>query len=698
MNLTNEQNIALKRIISFLENDSEEIFILKGYAGTGKTFLIKAIVEYLNSADRNFLLAAPTGRAARILEEKTGYKTFTIHSLIYSLSEHDMGDSETNNEVVWKFNIKNNDDDISTVYIIDEASMISDAENGNEEFLRFGSGKLLSDLFNYIGYLSDVKIPELNRKTIFIGDYAQLPPITSTFSPALNTDFLKREYNLKGNEYNLTKVIRQNENSGILENATNIRKGIEEKKFNKLLITENKDVTVIDNPYQEEENNNEDKILITYSNKTALDYNLIIHNKLFNQNDIAEGDKLIVVANNYKHHLMNGDIVKIVSIDNEKESYPVFLKGRDKKIELHFRKITIKTIPELENNSTQEVFILENLLHTHNKSLSREELVALRVLSAQKMNIKFPTLKLKKENPVKYNVQKKNYIKKMKESKYYNALHVKFGYAITCHKAQGGEWKNVYVDFSWNGSITNQNYFRWVYTAITRAKEKLFVINPPKITPWNNILLGVDNIDDNNEFDSAIQDKVNDEDIIIPESIKEGLPENLYLEIGKIVKNIGVTTEKVLSMNWRERYFFIKNEDVCVIDFIYNKKGKITKSVTNYSDEDLKDNLLSKFNDLTLISTNSGKKKNTFPKLFLKEFFEILEKNFKKTGVDITVIEHRQFAEYYEFKKEKDFCELLFYYKGQDVFSNKPPVIIKTNNNAFAKYCIRKTGEFLKDE
>ena len=478
---TNSQKKAFGLIQDFLDSD-DPVFILKGYAGTGKTFLIGEIVKYLRMIKTEVYLAAPTGRAARIVAQKTNYDARTLHSFIYS-GVDEVGEDEE--DFVWNFNTKRNRDSLNCVYIIDESSMISDSQ-ANEYFIKFGSGRVLKDFFTYTGIIGSSDEEGNNRKIIFVGDPAQLPPVNTTLSPALSPDHLYDNYGIEAHETEMRDVVRQSKESGILKNATQIREYIREEEYGRMKLEEGYDVTSLDlngdtGGYFEEKLNTPDTLMITATNRSALKYNKAVRNYLFENHggEIQVGDRLLVVSNNYFYGLMNGDLATVMSIHSDTEKIPVKLRNTQQELILSFRDITLRL--DGPQSSLFTCKIVENLLNTAERGLSSAEASALSICARRQLDIPFPDKRLRRSNPSEYRKQQREYFIQLRESEYYNALQVKYGYALTCHKAQGGEWENVIVDFTSFHKRDSEEYFRWVYTAISRASGKLFLINPPHL-------------------------------------------------------------------------------------------------------------------------------------------------------------------------------------------------------------------------
>lgn len=486
INLTKDQSIALEMLQTFLESD-EHIFILQGYAGSGKTTLIKGLISYLKELKKPFDVMAPTGRAAKILREKTGYGQ-TIHKSIYNfltLIRIQNSDDKDDLSFHYKFPIRNNNT-VGSIIIVDEASMISSKESKHELFT-FGTNVLLDDLLTYS------KVPDTTNKIIFVGDPAQLPPVGDNASYALDAEYFK-QLGIKTQIAKLRDVVRQKDNT-ILRNATQIRSliGIEIK--NELVLDYDEHcfikVNVEDIPtlYANQFPLPEigQGVIIASSNSQCLEYNRAVRKKLFPQYEtITSGDLLIINQNNYHTYgveLMNGEIVKVIDADSNvitRKNIPVYETINGKKIKknitLDFRKVIIR----IENHPNEiPCLIIDTLLNSPNRDLTITEMKALyidfvmRFKDVQKSN--------KEKGLPHYDIDSEEFKKKLKTDLFFNALRVKYGYAITCHKAQGGEWQTTYVDYFGRTSL-NDEPLRWCYTATTRAVEKCFAANAPYVT------------------------------------------------------------------------------------------------------------------------------------------------------------------------------------------------------------------------
>jgi tRNA A37 threonylcarbamoyladenosine biosynthesis protein TsaE len=470
LSLTVDQQIALEKIEEFLDSNNS-IFILNGYAGTGKTTLVDGICSYIKSKDSYVKLMAPTGRAAMVLREKTNQSSYTIHKSIYDFDSFKNIENQEEDSFIVNFKLKDLVE-TPTVIIVDEASMISDITNKSEYFL-FGSGMLLSDLIKYANIDNNQK-----NKIIFIGDNAQLPPVDMNFSPALDEKYLIDKFRIICCSSTLKKVVRQEKQSGILYNATALRESLEKDIFNKFEInTDFPDVESlnsydIDNKF----GNINDSIIITHSNSQALKYNEKIRAKKLNFKEVlVPGDILINTKNNYRADfiLLNGMFVKVIEVDKHIEEHSVtFYYKKSKAVHEKLQFIEALIVPLLAPNSEPvKVKILYDFITAEQGHIHPQKQRALYVDFVNRVSKKG----IKKTDPQFSNL--------LVNDEYFNALQLKYGYAITCHKSQGGEWKNVYVDFNVFLGIKTKGFYRWAYTAISRTRKKLYIINSPTYSP-----------------------------------------------------------------------------------------------------------------------------------------------------------------------------------------------------------------------
>ena len=445
---TTSQERLLNDLSAFtFDKNKEALFLLKGYAGTGKTTSISAFVNNLWQIGRKAVLLAPTGRAAKVIANYSKKPAFTIHKKIYYPKKTKDG----NVSFVLKTNKHTN-----SIFIIDEASMIPD--NPLESKL-FENGSLLHDLIHYV-YSGN------NCKLILIGDTAQLPPVKLNLSPALDESRLEFDFNKDVTVIELDEVMRQHKDSGILINATELRKILNNPYATNFKFQINYPDVIrlidgyeIENAINESYQNNgvEDTAIIVRSNKRANQYNQQIRHKIRGQeNQISVGDYIMVVKNNYywldesdeADFIANGDICKITHIKSYKDLYG-----------FSFAQVTIKMI-DYPNQRPFETTILLNTLTANTPSLTFED-----------------SNRLYKEIAKDYsNLPKYKQFQKIKANKYFNALQIKFSYAMTCHKSQGGQWSTIFIEQPYLPEGANIAYYRWLYTAITRAQEKLYLI------------------------------------------------------------------------------------------------------------------------------------------------------------------------------------------------------------------------------
>lgn len=479
--LNDTQIETINRILKFIESQ-DNIFILKGYAGTGKTTLLKGLTKYFNACNTSFICLAPTGRAAKVITEITGCNAHTIHKHIYSrsdLREYKVDNGHGSEFIKYYYSIRKNDDPAEVIYIVDEASMISNL-NANGSYIRFGSGFLLNDFLSYVGFMN-------KRKIIFIGDPAQLPPVNMDNSPALSKNYLEDLLpSQKVQEYEMKEVVRQCKESGILSMATTIREKIDNKIFPHLNVIINEcDILSISSikvaqKYLELTNNlrHFHAVIIAHTNHAVLTYNQAVRERLWGVGkDICPGDRIIVIQNNYSHEieLLNGEFGTIIKVEPRIESRKITVRNKSKitEVVLNFREVVIGFETEDGNIKNISCKILTNLLNSNMPNLTLEEIQALYI----DFKLRHPELK---PNTADF----KNAIE---HDPYFNCLRIKYGYAVTCHKAQGGEWEQVLIDFNAACNFNDLFYYRWAYTALTRAKKVVYSIDTKLLISYNQI-------------------------------------------------------------------------------------------------------------------------------------------------------------------------------------------------------------------
>jgi exodeoxyribonuclease-5 len=446
---TDDQSDALKKIAGYIcDNNNDVIFLMTGYAGTGKTSIISSVVKTLDLLRMRAVLLAPTGRAAKVLASYSGRQAFTVHKKIYR--------QKSSKDGLGSFSLDRNLHK-DTFFIVDEASMVS---NSSVDSSLFGSGKLLDDLIEYVYSGTDCKL-------ILVGDTAQLPPVGSVLSPALDPASLG-VYGFGLISCELRQVVRQSETSGVLMNATRVRLQVAETNLvhpsidcinykDTIRITGEELIDEISSAYGT--CGMEGTIIVVNSNKQANRYNQGIRNRIFfREEEISPGDMVMVVKNNYfiidededgAGFIANGDIAEVKKIRKYEERYG-----------FHFADMVLK-FPDY--NLEIESKVMMDVLHLDTPALPSEKNKELyQSILADYLNIK----------------NRRKQFEAVKNNPYFNALQIKFAYAVTCHKAQGGQWERVFIDQGmFNRNEITIDYLRWFYTALTRSTDRVYLVN-----------------------------------------------------------------------------------------------------------------------------------------------------------------------------------------------------------------------------
>lgn len=459
---TSEQKTAIEMIAEFvMQRNGEEVMILRGFAGTGKTSVVGALVKTLDALNQQTVLLAPTGRAAKVFSQHASHPAFTIHKKIYRQKTFngEMTDFQQGMNLLK-----------DTLFIVDEASMISNDGMGES---MFGTGRLLDDLIKFVYNGTGCRL-------LLVGDTAQLPPVGEEESPALSSEMLEC-YGLQVKEMTLTEVVRQAAKSGILMNATMLRQQLNDYDvfdWPRLKLEGFPDVQVVNGEELVEELEQsyqrcgrDETIVVTRSNARAKMYNHGIRNRiLYAEFELDGGDQVMIVKNNYfwlkpemlqddetekdqlgrsADFIANGDVAVVRNVRNEMEVYG-----------FRFADVTLR-FPDYDDLELTATVLLDTL-QSEAPALTREQQQSL----FNQVWEDYPEFTVKRER-----------MKAVREDQFYNALQLKYAYAVTCHKAQGGQWQHVYVD---QGYMTEEmlgpDYYRWLYTAITRATEKVFLI------------------------------------------------------------------------------------------------------------------------------------------------------------------------------------------------------------------------------
>lgn len=698
INLTDDQNSVLNSLNDFLEGDSQ-VFVLKGYAGTGKTTLIKGVASYLNATNKQFEVMAPTGRAAKVLRDKTGYGK-TIHSSIYNFADIQSINSESkelaDHSLKYFFPI-----DLTTTYerilIVDEASMISNKESKNELF-DFGTNILLDDLITYT--FSTNK----NNKIIFVGDPAQLPPVGDNNSYALEIDFFK-EKGYKCDTGELTEVKRQEDNL-ILKNATTIREvynsttrstlefEYDNNSFSKLpnMDVINEYVKLYPNP------NVGDGVIISFSNAQCYHYNYGIREALYpGQKEILPGDLIIINNNNYhtyKTELYNGDIAMVIDVSKsiEKLSAPVWVSVGDNReqqnIELTFRKIVIR-VPHFDEEIS--CYIMESLLNSIDRDLSVEMMKALYINFVMRFNEEQD--RREQQGFKKHKVGSEEFKLALKGDPYYNALKIKYGYAITCHKAQGGEWDMVFVDYSGRIGLHNEA-LRWSYTATTRAVSKVFAVNPPYFTHFDKLKISpvvyVQNIPDSalalNQILLSPFHKKNDNK---GKSLK-------FWDIKKKLEQTSFSISNVESIGYLERYTIVDTSgNQYILQASHRESGHFIdpfRVLNGVEDENVKilEVIFNSALETPLPMDYKPSQKH------LEMLYSIMREECDILNIQITNVDEKVDKYYvlYHLVTDAVYASIQFYFNGKGCFSSAVPRTFQVDNDNKLQLLIQKLSNY----
>lgn len=635
MVLLEQQQQALDSFEQFLKGDNS-IFILRGYAGTGKTTLIKPIVDIAASNGRTSLLMAPTGRAAKILSDKTKVDATTIHKGIYALSSVEIveGDETSESKIEYRFPLRQTYSakhagcplsPESSLIIIDEASMISSKKNCGDLFV-FGTGILLDDIIKF------ARLDE-GGKIIFVGDPAQLPPIGDPDSNALNIDyFVARGY--RTDAFELTDVVRQNNDSTILKNSIKLREAINsmerlgltlDRKFGEV---EDIDSTSIAEKYASisSEPSFASPVVICFSNRMAAAYNNEIRKQYFPNNidNIQVGDRLIIVGNNYSsdsRNVLNGEFAMVVNFSDNVELQSGFVYVEDGeaskkriKLDLAFRDVIL----QMEDGSIVNKKILDTLLHSSQPNITYQEQCAL----MSNFNIRHRELKPHSDE----------YLKALMSDPYYNALRAKYGYAITCHKSQGGEWDTTFIDFTGRIGLS-KDCLRWSYTAATRARNIMYAHSLHNIPGLKAKVVGISRVS-TVPFDYFPQNASitpgpfhNTNDLVAVKA--------KYWQIVKALEGSGFFVSGIEHRPYREIYILSDaDNNQYKFDATYNKAGIFKRFSSNSAPSEVSDLINSAgpvFIDFEYTPSNSN----------LKDLYMKIRSICDETDIEITnVVEY----------------------------------------------------------
>ena len=717
LNLSQGQHTALVKLEAFLASPTQ-VFMLKGFAGSGKTTILKGLVDYLGVEGKDFALMAPTGRAAKVIRERTGQEAFTIHKSIYSYEE--MVEVEEGDSFYYYYKIKNNIDVAGKIFIVDEASMLSDAKSDGE-FFRFGTSRLLTDLITYTRAAHE----NVHSKIIFVGDPCQLPPVTDNSSKAFDAVYLKEKFNLSSDETEMKEVKRQGGESGILRAAAKVRKSISAGFFNDFNLRSNGNDIL--NPSYETfldvwQEAASPKIIVASKNKTCLHFNLQIRERIFGKAElpVQKADIVIMGGNNYGKDVFNGEFAVINEVSEIVTQRTIALRGKNP-VTLYWRDVEL-VFPDAEgSNKTVKGKMLENFLYGEN-FLKPEE--------TQALYVDFTT----RHKGLKPKTQE--FTQAIIKDGYFNCLLVKYGYAVTCHKAQGGEWDNVFTvwdndnkegfncfkDKQRKAGKTNQNFYRWAYTAITRATKTLYALNPPFLNSYSAMAFIDAKV--SNALNALTGNRVQAEEITLDNELLQQLADfklleqPIKLQDHFIKVRHAVRKQYIELVGWEKlgyeiRYSFMREQDKAVFRTYVNGQNEFGKPFASMPNLSPNTEFNHSIAEVLTHLPNVYIKRNTtetiinqiefdeeteekFP--FTKNLFEDITTLLVGTGIAIEDLEHLSYRERYTFERKQECAVLDFEYNGDGFFGRVVPLQNKINSLSLISEIKIALESFKKEE
>jgi len=666
--LSNEQQRVLDHVLAWLErNDAPPIFILTGSAGTGKTLLIRHLVRALQDRRIHYALAAPTGRAARILSERTGDHARTLHSLIYIFDRYQLveeADRQTDEPLSLQlhFALRSAEHDARLI-IVDEASMVSDTA-GEEELYRFGSGRLLNDLLTFARLIPKRDRPPTTR-LLFVGDPAQLPPVGQSVSPALSAQYLRDTFGLSAETAHLRSVYRQRKGHPILEAATALRNALEKGHYHTFRLPEQPpdlrpvgleeaiETTATDFRRQNP------SVLLCRTNALARKLNAAVRARLWGREGLPPqpGDLLLVNRNAPLHGLFNGDLVLVETV-GPLEHRRVGRRGRPP-VDLYFRDVELLYPHEKPRNRIR-CKLLENLLESPDGQLSPDLIQALLIDFYRR----HPSLK---HGSSEFRLMLAN-------DAYFNALHVRYGYAMTVHKAQGGEWKRATVVFNDWRHFRHAEFFRWAYTAITRAREELLTIGAPSFEALSDM-----------RWQPAPS-------VPAPEQAAENATrfplkalETYHQRLSEALTAAGIETTGVELLQYAVRYHLARADRTTRIQYYYRGDGQISRIVTlgGADDPELTQQAYALFE--RILSEPPADSGELPENPLLREFLERAHLRLEGSGIRIVHWKEMPYALRLYFSADGENVTIDFYYNRRGVWTHAQEVGRSSSGALFAR-------------
>ena len=684
--LSNSQNEAIEIVEHFISDEESDVLVLSGCVGTGKTRLINKISDTAQRLNHSVKPMTVGSRIAEFINQNHGLEVGSLYRQLFDFDHEkdeevndpakvDLAASEVRKDDLRqsKFGLRKNEDSAQTIYLIDEAQLLSDDSSENDLFI-FGSGRLLHDLIAY----SEVK-EHSNRKLIFIGDAKQLTWGNKDES-AMSLRYLESVYQLKCRFYEVDDIVCEGAQRSIVNEAAKVRNSLIADRYNRLDVNpDDRNIFKIEKTAFRELYLNTESInstmVLTYSNDQALEINKYVRKILGKTGTIAVGDWImfhntIGIADEYSDmvsYVHKGETAEVIAVEPTAESFQQPLKGRPV-IPLTYRKIKIN-LPRLGRQ--YEVRILENYLYSE-RELSKDEQIAILVRAKKEFKAKH----------CKESASQVEFNSFLRSDPFFNAGLVKFAYSMTCHRALGIKWQNVFVNCQTNKGKENDEYFRWLYSALTRATKKAFILNDVVISPVSKIEWK----DSPDAFDELykpsgeiFQQSLNFE--LPPEAIAQGMQHNFpggdshlrnfwFLCEQKLDGN-GITIEKIDHKSFHEVYTFKdKDGNRAGIKFNYNGQNKFTKHQFQP-----KSPLAERV--MELLNSEVGEAAvsfDDFDKPFLQELYQHLTEKISSRGIRITQLEHSQYHEKYTFRREAQEARLHFYYDDRGFITSVVPV------------------------
>ena len=547
-------------------------FIIRGAAGTGKTTLIRTLVPVFKNRGLCPQLMTPTGRAAMVLRTRTGYETSTIHSGIFNITDEPLRD-ERDDALKWIFPLKEDKDIENMAFIIDEASMVGLSRHDNDrELFQFGSGSLLGDLIQYSG----IRTPNTTNVLVFVGDHFQLPPVMEQCEtpPALDAKTIEELTSFKPTVIELTEVFRQSKGSGILAEATKLRTSLEANDFNRFSFSRHEDVVLASAETFPDildlRKMIDQKIVISQTNARVRDYNTVVRGYLGHFGKFPEGGERLLSIKNTQLHLQsgaivqiyNGDFFNVIDVAGETRSFEGHYrpKGSEKSFTFTytFLKMSLSWTYEPERGQANDIWvnispILVPEWDDHDNYASLGLYNGVKQLAEDELRAKYPTFRKERSQKEFWDEKVK---KRMLGMPWLHAPIVKYGYAVTGHKSQGGEWGYVWADYDCGSNLMSSYFFRWAYTVTTRAKECLFVANAPHIDALAK---------------AFGHGKPGDKNVAA-----ETLTPRETMAINEVIGSIGLKMGEIKELNFRYRIDVQVKDKKGYVDVIYRKNAVIT--------------------------------------------------------------------------------------------------------------------------